>query len=73
MSIRSILANFVVCYVMFYMSIVIFRGLFHVLFYLVAIREKRMRKIDSNRDSIELNQSPKNVHFHKQFVHICIR
>jgi len=56
MQIPTILANFVMCYIWVYVSVLVVHGTFDVLRYLVDSREKRTKKIDSNQECVGLDQ-----------------
>lgn len=57
MHIPTVLANFAMCCVWFYIHVLVVRGLFETLFYLVELREERMKmKIESNPEYVEPGQ-----------------
>ena len=74
MPIPLILANFVMCFIWLYVSVLFVHGLFYLLSYLVEMREKRMKmKIDSTTDHENLDQHYEHVYFHKQQYPIYVR
>jgi hypothetical protein len=57
MHIPTVLANFAMCCVWFYIHVLVVRGFFEVMFYLVEMREERMkRKIESESEYFDLGQ-----------------
>lgn len=73
MSIRIVLANFVMCYIWLYVSTLFVHGLYRILSYLVEMREKRMKKkIDSTADRDD-SLYKHDVYFHKQQYPIYVR
>lgn len=70
MQIPLILANFVMCFIWLYISVLFVHGLS----YLVKMREKRMKtKIDSTTDHEYLDQHYEHVYFRKQQYPIYVR
>ena len=76
MSIRIVLANFVMCFIWLYMSVLFVHGMFHVLSYLVEMREKHMKnKIYSTPEYEDSLYQPYKYdeYFHKQQYPIYVR
>ena len=75
MSIQILLANFVMCCIWLYMSVLFVHVLYRILSYLVEMREKRMKlKIDSTADHEDLDQHYEhNDYLHKQQYPIYVR
>lgn len=74
MYIPLILANFVMCFIWLYISVLFVHVLFYLLYYLVKMREKHMKlKIDSTADHEYLNQHYEHIYFRKQQYPIYVR